>query len=189
MPHGVHSRVKAIFWLDVMLTISVGCSQPHWVASESRDEISIHAAEVAWTNDWASRDAEKIVNDYADDAVVQIPGWGVLAGKGALRAGIRQLLQPDLGVKLSFQSFGSAGGESAMRRGSYSLTQIQPPEEEGFTRWLTQEGPYIVEYRRLANGSWVVETQKLSSDAEAILPARLRETGILDLYSPGHSPA
>jgi len=90
---------------------------------------------------------------------------------------------------LSFQSFGSAGGESAMRRGSYSLTQIQPPEEEGFTRWLKQEGPYIVEYRRLANCSWVVETQKLSSDAEAILPARLRETGILDLYSPVHSPA
>jgi ketosteroid isomerase-like protein len=179
--------VKAIFWLDVMLTISAGCSQPRWVASESQDEIAIHAGEVGWANDWASRDVEKIVSDYADDAVVQIPGWGVLVGKDALRAGILQILRADLGVKLSFRPLGSAGGESATRRGSYSLTQIQPPEE-GFTVWLTQEGPYTVEYRRLANGSWVVERQKLSGDAEAILPARLRETGILDIYSAGHSP-
>lgn len=180
--------MKAIFWLAVMLTASAGCSQPHRVARESQDEIAIHAAEVAWANDWASRDVEKIVSDYADDVVVQIPGLGVLAGKGALRAGIRQVMEPDLQVKLSFRPVGSAGGGSATRRGWFSITQIQPPEEKDFTWSSTQEGPYTVEYRRLANGSWVVERQKLSGDAEAILPARLRETGILDLYSVGNSP-
>lgn len=164
------------WWLSIAALTLLACSRPRIA-----DDRALHAAEMAWAADWASRDVDKIAGHYAEDAMVQVPGWKVLAGRIALRAGLEEIFA-HYNVSLSFKPEGIAGGLVTTRHGTYALSRVQSTEQ--FTWTSTTSSLYTVRYRKLADGSWVVTQQTCATDGQAILPFRLEEPGGDDLYPP-----
>src|SRR5271168_4871507 len=82
----------------------VGCSQAPPAApldTRAADEKTIRDGEVAWNQDWASRDVEKIVSHYADDATLMVPDIPLMKGKDAMRPVLKFLLA-DKNASLTF---------------------------------------------------------------------------------------
>lgn len=166
-----------------LLTLSACSHSPLARARAVADKTAIHAADLAWASDWASRDLEKIVSHYADDAVVALPGWQVLVGKNSLRASLQKMFGPQYHLVLGFTPQSSAWSSGTTRPGTYWLIQRSQTDP---TTWIGSKeiGHYGVNYRKLANGAWVVTHQWLAdSGPETILPSWFQETGSQDIYS------
>jgi len=145
-----------------------GCSKKPGPAAMSvseqsaADEKAIRKAELVWAEDWVSKDLDRIVSHYADDAVVDIPGAPLrgIKGNAAIRSGIAGLLG-DRNVSLTFTPRGDSS--DLLRSGTFSLSRSNPG--------LTVTGDYMAIYRKLAAGAWVVARQRVvrrSFDADPI---------------------
>jgi hypothetical protein len=118
--------------------------------------------------------------------MVQIPEGGLLVGKDALRAGIQEILGPDFHLAVHLKSM-CVAGTGTERKGVCAVTQNAAPE--WIVEWTLDHGDrYTAQYRRLTDGSWVVERQIVKSSGHIILPDRINKPGLMDIYSPGHFP-
>ena len=82
------------FALGMSLLIA-GCSETPPAATDTRaaDEKAIRDGENAWNADFKSRDVDRLVNHYADDAVLMVPGEHLAKGKDAIRAALTETLK------------------------------------------------------------------------------------------------
>lgn len=154
----------------VALLLSAGCSQtPRKAPADTRaaDEKTIRDGEVAWSNDWASKDVRKIEDHYADDAALMIPGAPLMKGTDAIDAGLRKLLE-DKNLSLSFTTTYAEVAKSddiAYTQGTYTMTQTDPRTSKP----ITEQGKYVTVYKKQADGSW--KAVEDISNADAPLPA------------------
>src|SRR5262249_36033212 len=71
--------------LTVLLIVTLGASLT-FAKKASADEEAIRALDVAWSNAAQSKDLDKTVSYYADDASVLPPNMPIATGKDAIRA-------------------------------------------------------------------------------------------------------
>lgn len=98
-----------------------------------------------------SRDVERIIAFWSDDAEVIPPGAPIVRGKAAIREFVSQSLAIP-GFRISWRPENaslSADGTLAYTTGSNSMTV---PAADG--KLTTIEGRYITVWRRGADGSW-----------------------------------
>lgn len=138
-----------------MLMLLAGCAPappPAPPDTRATDEKTIRDGEVAWVNEWAGKDIEKILSHYADDATLMAPGFPEMKGKNAIRAGLTELLKdPNLSMKFMASSAQvSKSGDLAYTQGAYTMVQTDTKTKKP----VTEKGTYVTIYKKEVDGSW-----------------------------------
>ena len=146
-------------WYTAGLAIGIslliaGCSETPPPAPDTRaaDEKAIREGETAWQADFTAKDADKIVNHYADDAVLMVPNAPPLNGKDAIRGTAKEMLG-DKNFALSFTTAKvevAKSGDMAYSQGTY--TQTYSNKKTG--RPINEAGTYVTVYKKQASGLW-----------------------------------
>jgi uncharacterized protein (TIGR02246 family) len=150
-----------------LLALLAGCSDtPAPPADTSAADVkTIKDGEKAWAGYWASRDLDKIVNLYADNASVLVPDLPIMQGKEAIRAGLKDMMADK---NLMFSSATataevSKSGDLAYTQGTYSMTATNPKTKKA----ETEIGKYVTVYKKQADGSWKAIEDINNADAPA----------------------
>ena len=117
---------------------------------------------------WATKDPEKVMAFYADDAVLMTPGMEAVHGKDALRTSLKGMLA-DPAVSLTFQSSKvdvAKSGDLAYTQGSYKLTVTDPATHKP----INDHGNYVTTFRKQADSSWKAVADIASSAVPPPMP-------------------
>jgi uncharacterized protein (TIGR02246 family) len=162
------NRIATAGTLLLLLLACAGCTPappPAPPDTRAGDQKAIAESEAAWIADWKSKDVEKIVSHYTDDAVVMLPEMPALHGKAAIRANVKSYID-DPNVSLVFTPTtveAAHSGELAYVWGTYTMTMTNPKTKKP----VTEVGKYASIYRKQANGSWKVILDIDNTDAPA----------------------
>jgi ketosteroid isomerase-like protein len=152
---GIVSLLPLLF-----LTFQIGCTQapapaPAPPDTRAADEKTIREGEAAWVKDFASKDMDKIVAHYADNASVLMPDAPIMNGKDAIRAGLKDsIADPKFSLDLATAKVevSTGGGDLAYSQGAYTFTGTDPKTKKG----MTEKGKYVEVYKKQADGSWKI---------------------------------
>lgn len=163
------NRSSAAGYAIGLVLLMAGCSQaPPPAPPDTRvaDEKAIRDVEVAWSSDWATRDVDKILSYYADDATLMIPDMPLIKGRNAMKPGLTALLT-DKNVSLRFVTSTvevSKSGDLAYTQGTYSMTHTDPKSK----KVVTEKGKSVTVYKKQADGSWKAIEDINNEDAPAM---------------------
>jgi uncharacterized protein (TIGR02246 family) len=159
-------------WLPLLVgtVILGGCTQtPAPVDPAAARDAAVKAVrdlEAAWVKDANSRDPEKWVAYYADDATVVQANYPVAKGKDAIRSALKQTVT-DPALALNFRADVievSASADLAYAQGSYEMTTTDPNTKMP----VTERGKYLTVYRKQADGSWKAVEDMQSPDGPPV---------------------
>ena len=127
------------------------------------DVAALKDTEAAWVKDAATKDVEKWVAHYTDDASVLLPNVPIATGKDAIRAAMKPLMSdPNFAVTFSANRVGVAkSGELGYTQGAYSMTVTDPKTKAP----STEKGKYLTVYSKQTDGSWKAVEDTFMSDA------------------------
>jgi uncharacterized protein (TIGR02246 family) len=128
----------------------------------SAEKAKIRDLETAWAKDAAAKDLDKSVANYADDAVLIMPGMPAAKTKDAVRAGWKGMLN-DPNLKIAFSADRievSASGDLATTEGSYTMTMTNPKTKKP----VEDKGSYLTVYKKQADGNWKAIEDTTSSE-------------------------
>lgn len=148
-----------------LFLLTLSCSSPAPRDTRAADEKAIRDDEVAWNTDWSSKDLDKIMSHYADNATLLAPDMAAMNGKDNIRAGLSQLLQ-DKNLSLSFTTSSAEvakSGDLAYTQGTYTLLATDAKTK----RPTMEKGKYITVYKKQADGSWKAIEDINNADAPA----------------------
>ena len=83
-------NAAAFCGLTALGLMLAGCAQTPPDTREA-DTKALKDNETQWNQDFASKDAEKLVAHYADDAVLMSPGMPASSGKDAIRKTLKDM--------------------------------------------------------------------------------------------------
>jgi len=127
-----------------------GCSAT--ADTHDSDAKALRDNEVQWNQDFVSKDVEKLLAHYADDAVLMGPGMPSSLGKDAIRKTLQAMLS-DPALTLKFQSSKveiAKAGDMGFTQGSYTLVMTDPNTKLP----MNDHGSYVTTYRKQPDGSW-----------------------------------
>jgi uncharacterized protein (TIGR02246 family) len=139
-----------VFAMGLMALIT-GCTEAP-TDSHDADVKALKDNEAQWVKDFASKDVDKIVAHYADDAVLMGDGVPPASGKDAVRATIK-IMVADPALSLKFEPARievSKSGDTASTQGSYTMTMTNPVTNKP----MDDKGSYVTTYKKQADGSW-----------------------------------
>jgi uncharacterized protein (TIGR02246 family) len=116
------------------------------------DVKAINDIETAWNADYAAKDADKAIANYADDAVLMEPGSAAIVGKTAITPAIKGMVADPAG-SLQFHADKvevSKSGDLAFTYGHYTMTMTDPATKQP----TNDHGSYVTTYRKGADGAW-----------------------------------
>ena len=136
--------------------------------SHEADMMAVKDTEVQWNQDWASRDLDKIMAHYADDAVLMVPGGPSANGKSAIREGIKAMAaDPATSLKFTAAKVEIAkSGDVAWTQGTYTLTLTDPQTKQV----INDHGSYVTTYRKQPDGSWKAVADIATSEVPPSAP-------------------
>jgi len=137
--------------------ISIGCEKASHTAHpdpRAADEQTIRESEIAWARAYATKNVDRIVEQYADDGSSIVPGFPMATGRKAIRAAVEEQLA-DPRFALSFQTARvevSKSGDMAYSQGAFSFTGTDPKTKKA----TVSKGHYVEVYAKQTDGSWKV---------------------------------
>lgn len=133
------------------------------------DVRTIQGTEAQWNLDFLSRDPDKIVAHYADDAVLMAPGIPPATGKNAILNSIKTMVA-DPALSLKFQASKvevAKSGDIAYTQGSYTMTMTDPQTKQV----IHDHGSYVTTYRKQPDGTWKAVADIATSEVPPPPPA------------------
>jgi uncharacterized protein (TIGR02246 family) len=154
-----------------LLMLTSGCQQAPAPAPDTRaaDEQAIREIEKDWSNAFGTKDVERVVSFYADDATMMAAGEPGVSGKEAIRASTGKLLAMP-GLSLSFQTAKvdvARSGDLAYAQGTFAMSMDGP--KKGVS--VSDKGKYVTVYRKQAGGEWKAVADIFNSDQMAPAPS------------------
>jgi uncharacterized protein (TIGR02246 family) len=134
----------------IVISMFTACNQGS--VDRDADAKALQATEAQWNQDYASKDVDKIVAHYANDAVLMAPGTPSDHGKDAIRNTIKQMVA-DPAISLKFQPSKievAKEGDIAYTQGSYAMTLTDPRSKHV----ISDHGSYVTTYRKQPDGTW-----------------------------------
>jgi uncharacterized protein (TIGR02246 family) len=129
----------------------IGCNQ---AGADTRDQDmkALQDNETQWNQDFVSKDLEKLIAHYADNAILMAPGMPASSGKDAVRKTVTDMVSdPALSLKFHASRVEVAkSGDLAYTQGSYSMTMTDPNSKQV----IHDHGSYVTTYSKQADGSW-----------------------------------
>ena len=141
-----------------------GCQQNQHIApgEHEADIKALRDVEIAEEQAWISKDLEKALSFYADDATLMYPNMPAIVGKDALRAYQKQFLaDPSFTIQSQITKVEvSESGDLGYTQGTSTWTMTdsktgKPMSDRG--KWLTVR-------KKQADGSWKIVQDAVSSD-------------------------
>ncbi len=146
--------------------LTVGCANapaPPPPDTRAADVQAVKDVEAAWVKDVATKDADKFVSYFAEDASGLYPGAGILNGKAAIKTALAPYFA-DPNFAMTFQStrmMASKGGDMVYSQGTYTMTVTNPKTKKP----MTDKGKYLTIYTKQPDGSWKVVADTYNSDS------------------------
>jgi uncharacterized protein (TIGR02246 family) len=133
------------------------------------DAKALRDNETQWNQDFAAKDAAKLTEHYADDAVLMVTGMPASSGKEAIRKTLTEMVaDPALAVKFAPSHVEVAkSGDVAFTQGSYTLTMTDPNSKQA----VNDHGSYVTTYRKQPGGSWKAVSDIVTSEVPPPAPA------------------
>ena len=156
------SRSSLIFLL-FLLALSTACR----TQATTTDEATLRKLDDEWSKAAGSRDVEKTISYYSDDAVAMPPNIPTLTGKEPIRTLWKSMLgSPDFsgGWKASKVEVAQSG-DLAYVSGSYEFN-----EKDDSGKPITDKGKYLEVWKKQADGNWKCVADMFSSDLPAVGP-------------------
>jgi len=150
-----------------LVALSAGCSNPPPAPppdTRPADLQAVKDVEAAWLKDTNTKDADKYVSYFADDASGLYPGTEILNGKAAIKAAMAPYLA-DPNFSLTFEStraMASKGGDMVYSQGTYTMTMSNPKNKK---KTITDKGKFLTVYTKQADGSWKAIADTYNSDS------------------------
>jgi ketosteroid isomerase-like protein len=141
------------------------CTQAPPPAPDTRaaDEKALKDDEAAWNKDWESKDVDKIVSHYADEAAVEVPDLPISKDKDGTKNAIKQFVG-DFSISFANDKIDvSKGGDLAYVQGHYSMTMT----DDKTKKKVTEKGKYVTIYKKQADGAWKAVQDINNRDAPA----------------------
>ena len=139
-----------------MAIAAAGCEEEHLQQvpdTRAANEAAIRAASQDWSAAASSRDLEKAVSFYADDATYNPPGAPLAAGKDAIRKVWASVVAIP-GGNLRWETAKvevARSGDLAYDTGAYTLTK-----NDANGKPVTSKGKYVVVWKKQTDGKWKV---------------------------------
>lgn len=131
------------------------------------DAKTIRDTEAAWSQAYATKDADKITSFYADDASLFITGMPIVRGKANIASTWKQYLG-DSNFSLTFtpdRVTVAKSGEMGTTQGSYAFTYTDPKSKQA----VLEKGKYVEVYMKQADGSWKDVADISNADGPVVL--------------------
>jgi uncharacterized protein (TIGR02246 family) len=160
-------RVSTFIFALLLLSLSTAC-QSRATDTRAADEAALRKLDEEWSNSVASRDAEKVIAYYADEAVVMPPNIPTLAGKDAIRTLWKSMLESPLfsgGWKATKVEVAQSG-DLAYVSGNYEFK-----EQDAGGNPITDKGKYLVVWKKQPDGNWKCVANMFNSDLPSVAPA------------------
>jgi uncharacterized protein (TIGR02246 family) len=159
---GVRTTILTPLVVAVLLS-TAGCSSTPEVNLVA-EEKAIRDAETQFAKAAATKDVDKLVAFYAEDAVMLPPGEVVATGKAAIRASWAQLLAlPDLELTWTPTKIEVAkSGDLAYDFGAYAMSH-----KDAAGKAVKDRGKYATVWKKGATGGWKVAVDTNNSDLPA----------------------
>jgi uncharacterized protein (TIGR02246 family) len=154
-------RYGAAALLLTLLAAWAGCTPPPPRDTHDADVRSITESEVLWAGQWSTRDAERIVSHYSEDASVMTPNLPPAIGREAIREMVKQFVR-DGDFALTFEAARvdvAKSGDFGYAQGSYTLTMTDLATKKP----STDQGSYLRIYRKQPDGAWKVVQEMRAS--------------------------
>ena len=165
---GVTTRIGLLFVL-LLLAFSAACQKETGADTRAADEATLKNLDAEWSKAaGTTKDLDKTVSYYSDDALVMPPNIPTLTGKEPIRALWKSMLEaPGFGggwkaTKVEV----SKSGDFGYVTGSYELT-----ERDDSGKPMTDKGKFLEVWKKQADGSWKCVADMFSSDLPSAPPA------------------
>ena len=129
--------------------------------TRAQDQAAIRAADADWIKAAETKDLDRCVAPYLDDAVVFSPGAPALVGK----ENIRRFFERMLAVPNTHFVFSDAvvdvarSGDLAEDRGSFQVTTTDKAGKPS-----TQTGEYVLVWKKQGDGLWKIAADTSAND-------------------------
>ena len=165
---GFEIRVSALALVLSLLSLSTACQTQATADTRAADEAALRKLDDEWSKAAGSRDVEKTISYYTDDAVVMPPNIPTLTGKESIRSLWKSMLDSP-----SFSGGWKAtkvevarSGDLAYVSGSYEFN-----EKDDSGKPITDKGKFLEVWKKQGDGNWKCVADMFSSDLPAVAPA------------------
>ena len=152
----------------VAALLLAACNPPATDTREA-DAKALRDLETQWNQDYVSKDVEKLVAHYADNAVLMAPGMPASSGKEAIRKVLTGMVS-DPALSLKFQASQveiARSGDLGYTQGSYTMTMTDPNTKQV----VNDHGSYVTTYTKQPDGSWKAVADIATSEVPPPAPA------------------
>ena len=150
----------------LLLLLSVLTAGQTQMAQDTRsaDERALRNLDSEWSKAAGSKDVDKTVSYYADDAIVIPPNSPALTGKEPIRAMWKGMLgAPGFSGGWKATKVDVArSGDLAYVSGSYEMT-----ENDATGKPMTDKGKYLEVWKKQADGTWKCVVDMFNTDLPA----------------------
>src|SRR2546423_12402765 len=149
----------------LLLTLTCGLATATFCfAGDSKAEKALRDADDAWSKAAASKDVEKTVAYYSNDAIVLPPNAPIVTTKEGIKKTWGDLLASP-GLVISWKATKvevAKSGDLGFVSGTYEFTM-----NDASGKPVTDKGKYVEVWEKQANGKWKCGTDTWNSDLPA----------------------
>ena len=161
-------RVGTIFFFLFLLALSTACQTQATSDTRAADDTALRKLDDEWSKAAGSRDVEKTISYYSDDAIVMPPNIPTLTGKEPIRSLWKSMLDsPSFsgGWKVTKVEVAQSG-DLAYVSGNYEFN-----EKDDGGKPITDKGKYLEVWKKQSDGNWKCVADMFSSDLPVAAPA------------------
>ena len=166
------NRVAALVLVLFLLALATACQTQATPDTRSADEATLRKLDDEWSKAAGStKDVDKTVSFYTDDAVVMPPNIPTLTGKEPIRALWKSMLETP-----SFSGGWKATKVEIARSGdlAYVSGNYEFKETDAAGKPITDKGKYLEIWKKQADGSWKCVADMFNSDLPTASPPETR---------------
>jgi ketosteroid isomerase-like protein len=164
-PRSIPGSIDAMKIRTLILTLTLGLAAAAvCLAEETKVEQALRDADAAWSKAARSKDLDKTVSYYSDDATVLPPNASAATTKDAIRK-IWQDMLASPGFAISWKATKvemAKSGDLGFVSGAYELTMNDTSGKP-----VTDKGKYVEVWEKKADGKWKCGTDTWNSDLPA----------------------
>jgi ketosteroid isomerase-like protein len=154
------------------LLLAEGCQQAQEVApgSHEADTKTLRDVEIAEEQAWISKNIEKTLRFYANDAILMPPNMPAIIGKESLREYLKPFFA-DSAFTCQYQIAKvdvAQSGDLGYTQGAYTCTMTDPKSGKP----IGDRGKWLTVRRKQADGSWKIVQDMTSSDLPLSNPGK-----------------
>lgn len=161
-------RICTLVCFLLLLALSTACQTQATADTRAADEATLRKLDDEWSKAAGSRDVDKTISYYTDDAVVMPPNIPTLTGKEPIRSLWKSMLDSP-----SFSGGWKATKVEVARSGdlAYVSGNYEFNEKDDSGRPITDKGKFLEVWKKQADGGWKCVADMFSSDLPAVAPA------------------